>query len=584
MKKLFCVLAVLALCLAALTVTALAAGENGWVEKADGWHYFISGEEYYKDTVTYVDGKPYYFDADGVRQDGRWVVWNTYYYYAGGDGVLRFGWLDLDGKRYYVSETSGRYGSDYAGFHYIDGKEYYFSGKGVLQTSKWVKDSAGRDYYVDGAGLKKLGWFTVSGKKYYVSDGTGRYGSDYAGFHYIDGKEYYFSGKGVLQTSKWVKDSAGRDYYVDGAGLKKLGWFTVSGKRYYVSDGTGRYADGEFDIGGKTYGFDKNGVMQTGWVRMTDRDYTPFSGLFYYGTDGAKRTGWLDLDGKRYYLDPGDGRYENRVFTIGDKNYGFDKNGVMQTGWAKLPDFFGEGSNWYCFDGEGVMRTGWVKSGKNWYYFEENGHMLTWLWYIDGQSYGFLDSGAMATGWAKIREYEGGEPVWYCFNADGTARTGWVKSGKDWYYLDIYGKMTVGPEIIDGHYYGFLDSGAMATGWAKLTTEDGPRWYRFHADGTACSGWMQDGGKWYYFGDGGAMQTGWMKDGGRWYYFKASGAMATGWQQIGGTWYYFQSSGAMVTGWMQSGDTWYYFKSSGAMAAGETVNGYTFDSSGAWIG
>ncbi len=78
--------------------------------------------------------------------------------------------------------------------------------------------------------------------------------------------------------------------------------------------------------------------------------------------------------------------------------------------------------------------------------------------------------------------------------------------------------------------------------------------------------------------------------------------MALGWKQIDGTWYNFRHNasvsgtgdfgnifdldhfGVMRTGWQQIGGAWYYFKSSGAMAENETCLGYTFDSSGVWVG
>ncbi len=182
-----------------------------------------------------------------------------------------------------------------------------------------------------------------------------------------------------------------------------------------------------------------------------------------------------------------------------------------------------------------VSKAGWQKSGSKWRYRNADGSYAKNAWQkIGGKWYRFDKSGYMQTGWQKIGK------AWYYLGSDGAMRTGWQQIGKAWYY--------------------FQSSGAMATGWQKI------------------------GKAWYYFQSSGAMQTGWMQSGKAWYYFQSSGAMATGWQKISGKWYYFQSSGAMQTGWMQSGKTWYYFKSSGAMAAGETVNGYTFDSSGAWVG
>ena len=44
------------------------------------------------------------------------------------------------------------------------------------------------------------------------------------------------------------------------------------------------------------------------------------------------------------------------------------------------------------------------------------------------------------------------------------------------------------------------------------------------------------------------MTTGWKSINGYWYYFMESGAMATGWKKIDGIWYYFYDSGIMASG------------------------------------
>ena len=61
------------------------------------------------------------------------------------------------------------------------------------------------------------------------------------------------------------------------------------------------------------------------------------------------------------------------------------------------------------------------------------------------------------------------------------------------------------------------------------------------------TGWLKLGGSWYYLQSSGAMAEGWMKLGSSWYYLSpGSGALKTGWQWINGEYYYFTTSGAMV--------------------------------------
>ena len=81
------------------------------------------------------------------------------------------------------------------------------------------------------------------------------------------------------------------------------------------------------------------------------------------------------------------------------------------------------------------------------------------------------------------------------------------------------------------------------------------------------------------------MVTGWKTISGVRYYFDGSGAMATGWRKLSdGYWYYFASSGAMATGWTAVNGTYYYFiPHNGRMAYDLTVDGYVLDGSGAWV-
>lgn len=53
------------------------------------------------------------------------------------------------------------------------------------------------------------------------------------------------------------------------------------------------------------------------------------------------RKGWEEKDGNRYYYD---GKYVRGVYEIENKQYFFDENGIMQTGWQEI------NGSYYCFD------------------------------------------------------------------------------------------------------------------------------------------------------------------------------------------------------------------------------------------
>ncbi|MEJ9362421.1 NlpC/P60 family protein, partial [Bacillus thuringiensis] len=91
---------------------------------------------------------------------------------------------------------------------------------------------------------------------------------------------------------------------------------------------------------------------------------------------GSMKTGWVNVEGKYYYLD-----------TDSDPN----KIGVMKTGWLKDND------RWYYLDANngGSMKTGWFQEGDAWYYLDANqgGSMVTGQATIEGKTYTFAADG-----------------------------------------------------------------------------------------------------------------------------------------------------------------------------------------------
>lgn len=70
-------------------------------------------------------------------EDGQWQ-------YIQDDGSKATGWLELDGKHYYLDEKGNRK-SDY--WLKTDGAWYYLDENGVMVTDAWVDN-----YYVDADG------------------------------------------------------------------------------------------------------------------------------------------------------------------------------------------------------------------------------------------------------------------------------------------------------------------------------------------------------------------------------------------------------------------------------------------------
>lgn len=124
-------------------------------------------------------------------------------------------------------------------------------------------------YYFDSKGNMKVGWFKVSGKKYFASRcvGAKNKGKILTGLFKIDNKYYYLNPKskphaGVMMTG-FQKVNGSRRYFQSN-GIVKTGWFTVKGSKYYGSkteSTIGKLLTGTRKIGNSTYQFDSNGKL-----------------------------------------------------------------------------------------------------------------------------------------------------------------------------------------------------------------------------------------------------------------------------------------------------------------------------------
>ncbi|WP_235845699.1 Ig-like domain-containing protein, partial [Neobacillus novalis] len=181
---------------------------------------------------------------------------------------------------------------------------------------------------------------------------------------------------------------------------------------------------------------------ETGWFEI-DKDLW----IYISPTTGELVTGWLEVGGKKYFIDEEEYTMVTGWEKINGSWYYFAKSGAMQTGWAKVDN------KWYFLNADGTMKTGWVKSANKWYYLSA--------------------SGAMQTGWAKV------SGKWYFLNTDGAMKTGWVKVSGKWYFLNTDGAMQSGWVKVSGKWYFLNTDGAMQTGWILVSK----KWYFLYTDG-----------------------------------------------------------------------------------------------------
>ena len=124
------------------------AERNGWVKTEMGWMYNESGKP-----VTgwkQIDGKWYYFEANGVMQTG-WKQIGDKWYYFHTDGAMRTDWKQIGGKWYYFHTD----GAMRTGWKQIGGKWYYLYEDGHMAKSEKIQGEDGRVYVIDENGVFK---------------------------------------------------------------------------------------------------------------------------------------------------------------------------------------------------------------------------------------------------------------------------------------------------------------------------------------------------------------------------------------------------------------------------------------------
>ena len=258
-------------------------------------------------------------------------------------------------------------GTETAQCDYGCGTEDTRTAEGTKLPHGWVEEEGDTWYYYY-KGKMTTGWLAYGPVWYYFNeDGVMR-----TGFLYYGGKYYYFdtakTNYGRMVVNKWIQDS-GKWYYFDGNGYMVTGEYTINGEKNL---------------------FDENGVWQgvvtshkNGWIKEDNK--------WYYYKNGAKTTGWLDLNGTWYYFKTS-GEMVTGWLAYGPVWYYFNPDGDMRTGWLTY------GGQHYYFDtavtnyGRMVVNK-WIQDAGKWYYFDGNGYRVTGSKTIGGKTYNFDENG-----------------------------------------------------------------------------------------------------------------------------------------------------------------------------------------------
>ena len=211
-----------------------------------------------------VGGAWYYFDDDGYAVKGFFSVGydgDVYVYYADPKTAeLQFGWLEVDGEKYYAEPNSSDKNTDghlVTGWKTMGGSRYYFQegdaetdipeyGK-LLKTEK-VPESKSSDH------TNAIGGGSGSGGSG-SGPNTGK-GSSSHGWKADSGRWTYTAADGTQAKDTWVFDN-GKWYSIGADGYMLTGLVTdpKDGHTYYLDPATGAMVTGTVTLNGVTYFF-----------------------------------------------------------------------------------------------------------------------------------------------------------------------------------------------------------------------------------------------------------------------------------------------------------------------------------------
>ena len=249
------------------------------------------------------------YAATGWQQNG-----STYYYYDA-NGELHKGWLNTENSYYYLNLSTGKMT---VGWEKINNKRYYFQGNGVMATG-WVKDN-GKYYYMLTDGTMHTGWVSIDNVFYYLGDS----GAMATGWVNMDNGWYYFDpndGRCTVNSAREIKDS----WYMFGSDGKMVtGWQQVDGGLLFPHRRQNAHRMAQRRYQQLLYGSGQWPPCLPGGSRLR----IP---IIISTIPATKLTGWIQIDGTYYYLNPSDkGRMAaNTTLKIDGVSYTFAANGCL---------------------------------------------------------------------------------------------------------------------------------------------------------------------------------------------------------------------------------------------------------------
>ena len=242
-----------------------------WEKTEDGVFYLSADGQPYKGERR-IGGKWYHFDEEtGAMSTGFTKLEAKTVYYLE-DGPMAYGERRIDGKWYHFDEVTGAMSTGMTDLGY---KTVLYGEDGAMLYGR--QEYRGKVYYLDPAdgSLRTSGWVSLD------CDSYGYLGSDGS----------------VSLVRKQAQD--GSWYLLDLDGVILKGWVRCGSASFYCDPNTGTLTIGQRLIDNHWYDFDDSGVMQIGFVKLTEGTSSKW---VYYGDDGKMLYGEQLINGHWYYL------------------------------------------------------------------------------------------------------------------------------------------------------------------------------------------------------------------------------------------------------------------------------------------